>query len=139
MFRNSAIQDFLQGSPYAVVGASRERFKYGNKVFRCFLQNQRKAYAVNPNVAEVEGITTYATLASLPEPVWGVSIITPPSVTESIIEQAGKLGIKHVWMQPGAESQEAIQRAEQFGMNVIAGGPCILVVMHYREASGTVS
>ncbi|MCH8218006.1 MAG: CoA-binding protein [Planctomycetes bacterium] len=54
-------------------------------------------------------------------------------VTASIVEETAQLGIKHIWMQPGAESEEAVKRAEQLGMNVIAGGPCALVRLRYHE------
>lgn len=127
------IRAFLDGTPHAVVGASRDRSKYGNKVLRVYQQNGREVYPVNPHAIEVEGLTCYPDLASLPKAVHGISIITPPHVTESIIEQADALGIKNVWMQPGAESKRAIQRAEQAGMNLIAEGPCILVILRYHE------
>lgn len=129
----SRIDAFLAGTPFAVVGASHDRSKYGNKVLRCFMQNGRAAFPINLSEPEVEGLKAYPTLAALPEPVHGISIITPPSVTERIIDQAGELGIKHVWMQPGAESAKAVRRAEELGMSVIAGGACILVVLGYRE------
>ena len=129
----SRIESFLAGSPFAVVGASTDRSKYGNKVLRCYMQNGRTAFPVNPTMTEVEGLKAYANLKALPEPVHGISIITPPRVTERVIEEAGELGIKHVWMQPGAESAKAVQRAEELGMSVIAGGACVLVVLGYRE------
>lgn len=56
-----------------------------------------------------------------------------PKVSESIVEQAGGLGVKHIWFQPGTESQKAIARAKEFGMNVISGGPCIPAVLGYSE------
>lgn len=127
------IHAFLDGTPHAVVGASRDRSKYGNKVLRVFQQNGREVYPVNPQAKEVEGLACYPDLASLPKAVHGISIITPPHVTETIIEQAIDLGIQHVWMQPGAESERAVQRAENAGINFIAGGPCILVILRYHE------
>ena len=60
-------------------------------------------------------------------------VITPPKVTEAVVEEAGRLGIKHLWMQPGAESDAAVSRARELGMNVISGGPCVLVVLGFRE------
>ena len=45
----------------------------------------------------------------------------------------GRLGIQHVWMQPGAESEQAVHRAEALGMNVIANGPCALVVLEFGQ------
>ena len=127
------IDEFFAGSPHAVVGASRDRAKYGNKVLRAYLQNHREVYPVNPTSEEVEGLATFPDLGSLPQPVHGISVITKPDVTESIVEQAAELGIKNIWMQPGAESEKAVKRAEQSGMNVIAGGPCALVTLQYRE------
>jgi len=129
----SRIDAFLDGSPFAVVGASTDRSKYGNKVLRCYMQNGRVAFPVNPTMTEVEGLKAYPNLRSVPEVVHGISIITPPPVTERIIEEAGELGIKHVWMQPGAESGKAIRRGQELGMSVIAGGACLLVVLGYRE------
>ena len=134
MSEQSNIERFLAGDAYAVVGASGDRNKYGNKVLRCYLQNSRTAYPVNPHADEIEGLRAFPNLASLPETVHGISIITPPEVTEKIIEQAIELGIKHVWLQPGAESSLAVELAENAGMNVIAGGPCLLVVLGYTES-----
>src|SRR5262249_34617298 len=110
---DTGIDAFLAGAAFAVVGASDNRGKYGNKVLRCYLQHGRTAYPVNPHAAQVEGLTCSPDLASLPQPVHGVSIITPPVVTEKVVDQAIELGIKHLWLQPGAEHWEAIERAEQ--------------------------
>jgi predicted CoA-binding protein len=127
------IDRFLDGAPHAVVGASRDRSKYGNKVLRVYLQNDRPVYPVNPGADEIEGLQAYPDLASLPERVHGISVITPPQVTESIIEQAGEQGIKNVWLQPGAESAKAVARARELGLNVIPGDACLLVVLGFRE------
>ncbi|MFN0008298.1 MAG: CoA-binding protein [Planctomycetota bacterium] len=130
---NERIREFLAGDVYAVVGASTDRSKYGNKVLRCYLQNRRRAIPVNPREKQVEGIAAVPDLASLPEAVHGVSIITPPGITERIVEEVASAGVKRLWMQPGAESAEAVRRAEELGLSVIAGGPCLLVSLGYRE------
>jgi uncharacterized protein len=109
------------------------RKKYGNKVLRAYLQSQRAVYPVHPSAEEVEGLTAYRDLASLPETVHGLSIITPPQITQQVVAQAAQLGIRHIWMQPGAESDSAVELAQQAGINVIWGGPCILVVLRFRE------
>jgi len=127
------IREFLSGEVFAVVGASNDRSKYGNKVLRCYLQNGRRPIPVNPRERVVEAIPAVADLGSLPEKVHGASIITPPDVTEKIVEGAAAAGVKRLWMQPGAESARAIRRAEELGMSVIAGGPCVLVSLGYRE------
>jgi predicted CoA-binding protein len=133
--RNEAerIQAFLASGSFAVVGASTDRSKYGNKVLRCYQQHGRKVFPVNPKAPEVEGLRAYPSLGSLPEPVAAISVITPPAATEQVVRDAHAAGVKHVWMQPGAESAEAIRTAESLGMSVIADGPCLLVVMGYQE------
>lgn len=133
MNQQDRIRTFLDGKCFAVVGASSNREKYGNKVLRAYLQKNRKVFPVNPNEAEVEGLKSYPNLASLPEPVDGVSIITRPEITEKIVEEAAAAGIRNVWMQPGAESAQALRRAEELGLNAIGGGPCVLVTLGYRE------
>ncbi len=127
------IEQFLGGRPHAVVGASADRAKYGNKVLRVYQQSGRPAYPVNPGRERVERLRCYPDLAALPEPVHGISIITPPAVTAKVLDEARDLGIGHAWMQPGAEEPAAIERAREAGMNIIAGEACILVVLGFRE------
>lgn len=127
------ITRFLDGAPHAVAGASRDREKYGNKVLRAYLQAGRPVYAINPGAGEVEGQPAWPDVRSLPRRPHGISVVTPPEVTEAIVEEAIELGIEHIWMQPGAESERAVRAAEDAGINVIAGGPCALVVLGYTE------
>ncbi len=129
------LKDFLAAGPYAVVGASTVREKYGNKVLRAYLQHGLQVIPVHPKEREIEGVATVADIASLPDGVRGLSMITPPAITEKLVIDAAAKGIKRVWMQPGAESAAAIAKAELLGLNVIAGGPCILVALNYREQS----
>jgi predicted CoA-binding protein len=127
------IDEFLAAKAFGVVGASSRREKYGNKVLRCYLQNGRKAIPVNPAEAEIEGIACVKTVTDLPDEVTSISIITPPQVTEKVVDAALARGIRHLWMQPGAESPAAVERARQAGANVIADGSCVLVVLGYHE------
>ncbi len=133
---SARIAAFLGGRPHAVVGASRDRAKYGNKVLRCYMQHERPVYPVNPHAAAVEGLLAYADLGALPESVHGISIITPPQITAAIVAEAAAAGIEHLWMQPGAESPCAISRAAELGLSLIADGSCILVVLGYSEQYG---
>jgi len=136
MHLETQIADFLSCQNFAVVGASADRHKYGNKIFRCYLQNDRKAVPVNPNVDVVEGVPTVASLSRMNPPADAVSVITQPAVTEQVVEEAVRLGVQHVWMQPGAESAAAVAACKDAGINVIHGGPCLLVVLGYRESDG---
>jgi len=124
---------FLESPAYGVVGASPRRHKYGNKVLRCYQQNGRRAIPVNPREQQIEGVACVASVLDLPDDVQSLSIITPPQVTERVVEQAIQKGIQHVWMQPGAESARAVAACRAAGINVIADGSCVLVVLGYRE------
>lgn len=121
------IQQFLKAPAFAVVGASDDPSKYGHKAYMTYLRHNMKAYPVNPRVKEINGQPVFSTLSELPEKVESISVITPPPVTEKVVDDAIAAGVKNVWMQPGAESQAAVEKAEQAGINVIHGGPCILV------------
>jgi predicted CoA-binding protein len=127
------IERFLSSPAYGVVGASSRRHKYGNKVLRCYRQNGRRAIPVNPREAQIEGAACVASVLDLPDDVQSISVITPPAVTERVVEQAIAKGIANVWMQPGAESEAAVAACRQAGINVIADGSCVLVVLGYRD------
>ena len=126
------IERFLAGHVFAVLGASRDRGKYGNKVLRCYQQNGRTALPIHPKETSIEGATAYATIAAAPGDVDRASIITPPPVTEKLVPELKARGVQILWMQPGAESEKAIAEAERLGMGVIAGGPCLLVVLGFH-------
>ena len=127
------IKQFLAAPAFGVIGASANRQKYGNKVLRCYLQNGRKAIPVNPNEAEIEGIACVATLNDLPPDALSISMITPPAVTAKLVPLAIEKGIKNIWMQPGAEHPDAVALCLERGINVIADGSCVLVIMGYHE------
>ncbi|TWJ19821.1 CoA-binding protein [Geobacter argillaceus] len=133
MVPREQIDRFLQATRFGVVGASTDRTKYGNRVLRCYRQKGLSVVPVNPKEREIEGIPCVATVAGLPDDVTSISVITPPAVTEQVVEAAIQKGIKHIWMQPGAESQKAVDRCLEAGINVIADGSCILVVLGYHD------
>ena len=128
-----SIDVFLASPAFGVAGASTNRDKYGNKVLRCYQMNNRKAVPINPRADQIEGLPCVASVSDLPEDVKSLSVITPPKISEKIVEEAIARGIEHVWMQPGAESPAAVARCKEAGINVIADGSCLLVVLGYRE------
>jgi predicted CoA-binding protein len=127
------IAAFLSGEPFAVAGASTDRAKYGNKALRAYLQAGRRVFPVNPTESSVEGLTAYASVLDIPEPVHALSIVTPPPITERVVADALEAGINHIWMQPGAQSAAGVNLARARGASVIAGNACILVVLGYHE------
>ncbi len=126
------IEEYLNASTFAVAGASRDRSKYGNKVFRALVASGRTVNPLNPTAPEVEGQTAYASIAELPVVPESLSIVTPPHVTpphvtRQLIQQAIAAGVKNFWMQPGAEDAQASLAAREAGLNVIDDGSCVLV------------
>lgn len=127
------IKRFLEADVFAVAGASQNRDKYGNKVLRCYMQKGRRVIPVNPRQGSIEGLSSVASVRELPPEVKSLSIITAPAVTEIIVAEAISQGIENIWMQPGAQSEKAIEMCRLAGVNVIADGSCLLVVLGSLE------
>ncbi|RIB02170.1 NAD-P-binding protein [Gigaspora rosea] len=124
------IKEFFSSSNYAVVGASTDPSKYGNKVLKWYINSSYSVTPVNPKEKEIEGLSCVPNLSSLPnlDPNdTSVSIITQPSVSKDILTEASKLGISRIWLQPGAENVECQEYANKVGLQIISGGPCVLV------------
>ncbi len=126
------IDKFLKSEAFGIVGASANPDKYGNKVLRCYQQHNLTAVPVNPGETEIEGIPCVASVMDLPATVKSISVITPPHVTEKVVEMAIAKGIENIWMQPGAESPVAVDLCRKNNINVIADGTCILVELGRR-------
>ncbi len=127
------IASFLAVGAFVVVGASADRDKYGNKVLRCYLQHDLPVVGVNPKLNAVEGVVCHARLTEVPGPPRAVSVVAPPAAAASILADAEASGVRHVWFQPGAEDAAAIEAARARGLQVIAGGPCVLVALGFRD------
>jgi predicted CoA-binding protein len=133
MITDTDLGAFFSSPAFGVAGASTNRDKFGNKVLRCYQQNDRKVYGINPRATEIEGALCVASVGELPDEVQSLSIITPPAITEQVVKDAIARGIKNIWMQPGAQSPKAIEECRKQGINVIADGSCILVVLGYSD------
>lgn len=128
-----AIETFLKAEAFGVVGASEDRSKYGNKVLRCYQMNNKVVVPVNPKAETIEGLKCVSSVSDLPDTVKSISVITPPAVTEKVVDAALARGITNIWMQPGAESDAAIARCKAAGVNLIADHSCLLVVLGYHD------
>jgi predicted CoA-binding protein len=123
------IDQFMNAKRFAVAGASEDPDKYGHKCFVALINAGFTVFPINPRVKTVMGSPAYATLAALPAGVESLSIVTPPAVTERLLEEAIAAGVQTIWIQPGAEPENdaAISRARDAGLRIISGGPCLLV------------
>jgi predicted CoA-binding protein len=124
---DARIQTFLTAEAFGVVGASSDRNKFGNKVLRCYLQHGKRAIPVHPRETDVEGIPAVKAVSQLPPEAASISVITPPPITEKVVEEAIAKGIRNIWMQPGAESAKAVETCRAHGVNVIGDGSCLLI------------
>ena len=124
----SAIEKFFSATAYAVIGASEDRKKFGNIVFRSMKERGMVVYPVNPYRESVEGCRCYASIRDLPDGVSSVVTLTHPAATESIIHDIAKKKIDSLWMQPGSDSKIARDEAEANGITVLCG-QCILMFL----------
>jgi predicted CoA-binding protein len=95
----------------AVIGASSNRNKFGNRALRAFREQGYTVVPINPNEPEVEGLKTYASVLDVPGPIDMASFYVPPDIGEQVIAEVAQKGIGEVWLNPGAESDELIARA----------------------------
>lgn len=110
----------------AVVGASNNSSKYGYRIYKDLKNAGYKVYPVNPREERIQGDKAYPDIGSLPEKPNVLNIVTPPQATENVVREAVDKKIDIVWMQPGAESKEAIDYARENGIIVIHNA-CIMV------------
>ena len=102
----------------AIIGASQDRNKFGNKAVRVFAGF--KVYPIHPKLSEIEGHKAYTSILQVPEKEFDmVSFYLPPPVGMQVIEDVAKVKCKEVWLNPGSESEELVEKAEKLGLNVI--------------------
>jgi uncharacterized protein len=111
----------------AVIGASSNRRKFGNRALRAYRQQGYTAIPINPNEAEVEGVKTYASVLDIPGTVDMASFYVPPDIGELVIEDVAKKGIPEVWLNPGAESDQLIARARALDIQPIVACSIIAI------------
>ena len=126
MTSKSTVEDFLAHRTLAVVGVSRDGKKFGNTVYKELKNKNYTIYPINPNAEKIGSDICYPNLRSLPEPVEGVVVVVPPEQTESVMRDVVDVGIPRVWLQQGAESDEAIAYGEKHGVSIVHG-ECILM------------
>lgn len=103
----------------AIVGASSDRRKFGNRAVRAFLRQGFTVIPINPNEPEVEGLKTYPTVLDVPGPIDMVTFYVPPEIGELVIEQVAAKRIPEIWLNPGAESVALLARAKSLNLEPI--------------------
>ena len=103
----------------AILGASSDRNKFGNKAVRAFRQQGWAVHPVNPKETQIEGLPAFQSIADVPVRPEMVSVYLPPPVLLKILPDIAAKGCDELWLNPGAESPEVLAAAERLGLNVI--------------------
>lgn len=103
----------------AVVGASNDRRKYGNKALRAFKAEGYTVIPINPNEREVEGIPTFRRVVDVPGTIDMATVYVQPHVLKGLLDDFAQKQIPEIWINPGAESDDVIAEAKQKKLNVI--------------------
>jgi predicted CoA-binding protein len=118
----------------AVVGASADRSKFGNKCVRAYRAVGYQVYPVNPSAREIEGLPAYASLAAVPRPLDRISVYLPPPLTLRLLpEIAGSGGGAEVWFNPGSADAAVLAEARRLGIDARPGCSIVDVGRSPRE------
>ena len=120
----------------AVLGASSDRAKYGNKSVRAHLQQGYEVFPVNPKGGEIEGLTVYRSLAEVPvERLDRVTVYLPPVVGLAALDEVAAKGCGELWLNPGSDAPEVVERARALGLEPIQACSIVDVGIDPHELS----
>lgn len=115
----------------AILGASADRAKFGNKSVRAHVQQGFEVFPVNPKGGAVEGLTVYKSLAEIPGGKLNrVSVYLPPPLVLKALDDIATRGCDELFLNPGTENPEVVGRAEALGLNPILA--CSIVDLGVR-------
>ncbi len=118
----------------AVIGASADRAKYGNKSLRAHQQQGYDVYAVNPKGGQIEGLDVYTKLSDVPvDHLNRISMYVPPQVGLGMLDEIAAKGCDELWLNPGSESPELVERAVDLGLNPILACSIVSLGRHPDE------
>jgi uncharacterized protein len=108
---------FTKQTSIAIIGVSSNPEKYGHKIFRDLIKADYKVVGINPKDGHILDQTIYPSLKDLPQIPELVITVVPPQITEQVVDACHELGIENVWMQPGSESKQALEKAQSYQIN----------------------
>jgi uncharacterized protein len=117
----------------AVIGASNDRSKFGNKAVRAFLQQGYTVHPVNPGAASIEGLPAFRSIRDVPGRPLMIAVYVPPPVLLGILSDIAAKGCDELWLNPGTASDEVLTEAGRLGLNVIQA--CSIVGVGMSSAS----
>ena len=103
----------------AVIGASNDRKKFGNKAVRAYLQEGFQVYPVNPHETQIEGLPVLNDISQVPVRPDRISVYVRPEVVERLLPAIAIRGCDELWLNPGTESDKVLAEAERLGLTVV--------------------
>ena len=103
----------------AIIGASNNRAKFGNKALRAFARNGYRVIPINPTEAEIEGHKTYASVLDVPGAIDMATVYVPAQEGVTVMEELARKGVGEVWLNPGADDEAVVERARALGLKAI--------------------
>ena len=103
----------------AIIGASTDRNKFGNKAVRAFRQQGYEVFPVNPKEQVVEGLRAFKSIAEVPVRPQMISVYLPPAVLLKVLPDIAAKGCDELWLNPGTESEAVLVEAERLRLNVV--------------------
>lgn len=103
----------------AIIGASKDRRKFGNKAVRAFRQQGYEVFPVHPSEATIEGWKVFPSISEVPVRPEMISVYLPPEVLLSVLPAIAAKGCDELWLNPGTESEAVLAECERLGLNVI--------------------
>lgn len=102
-----------------IVGASSRRDRFANKAVRAYLQKGYRVYAVHPREEVVEGLPVHRSVSEIPDKLDMASLYVRPEIGMTLVEELAQKGVRDVYLNPGAESDELYERARELGLNPV--------------------
>ncbi|MFN7918219.1 MAG: CoA-binding protein [Vicinamibacterales bacterium] len=121
-----SVEAFLSQPSFALVGVSRSGEKFGNVILRTLTEKGMRVYPLHPVLETVDGVPCYRHFADMPQPVGGAIVCVAPAEAVSVVRDAADAGIRHVWLQQGAESPYVANLCIELGLDAVIG-ECILM------------
>lgn len=126
MISKKTIEEFFAQPSFAVVGVSRSGNKFGNSAYKELKQKGYKVYQIHPKSKTIDGDECYPDFKSVPDKIGSAVLAIKPIHINKMLQEALDSGIKHIWLQQGTESKEAIDFCIKNGMHAVHG-ECVLM------------
>ena len=123
---NPLINDFVSLKKIAVVGMSRSGKKFGNMAAKELKAKGYEIFSIHPEAQEIDGLVCYPDLKCLSGKVDGIWISIPPKKVPPVLEEAAEIGLKNIWLQQGAWSEEVQQTIDRLELPVVSR-KCIMM------------